>query len=242
MVDDYVIETVSKRILVDLVWSQNPGQEMRRWREAFNVSQAQLGKQMGVHQSVIADYERGKRKPGVDFLKRMVRALIEIDASRGFPIVKNLSRGLTNLAPYIIAVGEFSFPVRLDEVIRNVGYTLDVEVPNTYVYGWLVIDSIKAILSLEGPEYYQLLSNSVGKLLVFTNVSTGRSPIIALRVGVTLTPLKPGAVIVHRPRSLDQLSLILTIKSGVPLIVSTKKSVKELIESLKSLGLRSATG
>ena len=240
MVDEYVIELLSKKILGDLVWSPNPGQEIRKWREVFGVSQAQLGKQMGVHQSVIADYERGRRKPGVDFIKKMVKALIEIDGSRGFPVVKSLAKGTTGLGPYVISEGDFAPPVRLDEVVKTLGYTLNVKLSLSLIHGWLVVDSVKAILYMEGADYYQLLSNSVGRLLVFTNVSNGRSPMIALRVGVTLTPLKPGAVVIHRPtRSFDQLALLLAIKSDVPIIISTKKTVSDLIETLKSLGLRS---
>lgn len=235
MSEKYVIETVAKRIIAEIVWSPDPGAELRKWRETFKVTQAQLAKQMGIKQSVIVDYERGKRKPGTEFLKKVVNALIEIDVSRGSPIIKMLSMGISRLAPYILDMADFAVPVNLYDVIPKLGYTLSVNLPNVKLYGYLVTDSIKAILAIEGIEFYQLLSNSVGRLWVFTGVSSGRSPILALRLSSSITPLKPAAVALHRPKSPDQLALVLAEKSKIPIIVSTKKSVEELLDTLKSL-------
>ena len=51
MSEKYVIETVAKRIIAEIVWSPDPGAELRKWRETFKVTQAQLAKQMGIKQS-----------------------------------------------------------------------------------------------------------------------------------------------------------------------------------------------
>jgi len=59
----------------------------------------------------------------------MVKALIEIDGSRGFPVVKSLAKATTGLGPYVISEGDFAPPVRLDEVVKALGYTLNVKLP-----------------------------------------------------------------------------------------------------------------
>ncbi len=239
MSENYVIESVAKKIIAEIVWSNDPGSELRKWRETFKVTQAQLAKQIGVKQSVVADYERGKRKPGIEFLKKVVNALIEIDISRGSPVISMLSKGISRLAPYVLAMADFPVPLRLYDILPKLGYTLNVNLPNVRIYGYLVTDSIKAILAVEDIEFYQLLSNAVGRLWAFTGVTSGRSPMLALRLGGSITQLKPAAVLLHKPRSPDQLALIFAEKLRIPVIFSNKKDVRELIETLKSLPVQS---
>ncbi|MEM1620212.1 MAG: transcriptional regulator, partial [Fervidicoccaceae archaeon] len=65
----------------------------------------------------------------------------------------------------------------------------------------------------------------------FTRVGTGRSPMVAVRV----SPLKPGAVVVHGPKIVDKLAVLLAEKDNVPLVLSHKSGVEELVSSLRSL-------
>ncbi len=68
------------------------------------------------------------------------------------------------------------------------------------------------------------------RALVFTGVTTGRSPMIAIKVkGIT-----PGVVVIHGEiKEVDPLAVKIAEILRVPLIVSKITAVNELIEKLK---------
>ncbi|MEM1651660.1 MAG: transcriptional regulator, partial [Sulfolobales archaeon] len=68
------------------------------------------------------------------------------------------------------------------------------------------------------------------RALIFTAVSTGRSPMVAVRVA----PTKPAAVVIHQPKTVDTLAIRLADREMLPLVVSTHPSVDSLIEALRS--------
>ena len=229
---DYIIENLAKRILGDISWSSSPGTAMKKWREAFQISQGELAKYLGISQSVIADYERGRRKPGVEFLRKYVLGLIEIDATRGYKVINELVKGYTLMLPYIDDLGDFPTPVSIDEIVVAVnGFIPNSTIPDIKVYGWLITDSLKAITSLKGMEFYQLLSFMLGRVVIFTNVSVGRSPMIALKIA----PIKPPVVVFHRPVRLDPLALQLAEQDGLTIIVSTFQSAEDIKKRIRNL-------
>jgi putative transcriptional regulator len=229
---DYLIETLAKRIAGDISWSESPGVSMRKWREAFNISQGELARYMGISQSVIADYERGRRKPGIDFLRKFVKGLIDIDAERGYRVINELIKGYALMLPFIDDMGDFQSPVGVDDIATALdGIIPNSFIPETKVYGWVITDSIRAIMSLKGLEFYQLLNFMLGRVVVFTNVSSGRSPLIALKIA----PIKPSIIVLHRPVKLDPLALLLAEKDGITLIISILKDPKEIRERLRSI-------
>jgi len=230
--DSYAIETIGKRISGDIVWSKDVSGSLRKWREMFNVSQGELAREMGIKQSVIADYERGRRQAGSEFIKRYVLALISIDARRGYKVIKELAKMFGINFPFIIDMRDFNSPIGIDKLIRAVdGVVVNSFVADKKIYGYIVTDSIRAILSLSGFEFYQVLSMMVNRVVVFTRVSSGRSPIIALKVA----PIRPQIVVFHRPIKLDPLALMLSEVEGINIIVSTKPTEEDLIKGLKSL-------
>jgi putative transcriptional regulator len=229
---DYLIETLAKRIAGDISWSESPGASMRKWREAFNISQGELARYMGISQSVIADYERGRRKPGIDFLRKFVKGLIDIDAERGYRVINELIKGYALMLPFIDDMGDFQSPVGVDDIATALdGIIPNSFIPETKVYGWVITDSIRAIMSLKGLEFYQLLNFMLGRVVVFTNVSSGRSPLIALKIA----PIKPSIIVLHRPVKLDPLALLLAEKDGITLIISILKDPKEIRERIRSI-------
>lgn len=62
-----------------------------------------------------------------------------------------------------------------------------------HVSGHTVINSIQAITRLSSEEFYRLYGQSTSRALIFTDVSRGESPLVAMRV---VTPT-PNAVILH---------------------------------------------
>lgn len=233
MTNSYVIELIAKRIAGDIVWSPNTGLAMRKWRELFNISQKELASHLGISQTVIANYEKNRRQPGSEFIRKFVRGLIEIDERRGFKVISELSKAFTLNFPFIIDMRDLEKPVSYDELVMAVdGVPLAININLSKIYGYVVINSIEAITALSGMEFYQFLSLIFNKVVVFTKVSSGRSPMIALKIA----PIKPKIVVFHRPIKMDPLAIDLANKEGINIIMSIKKSEDELLTSLKNLG------
>ncbi len=230
-----VIEAASRHIAGEIVMSESPGKTLRKWREVFNASQLEVARRMGITASVISDYEKGRRVPGSGFVKRFVEALVEIDRERGWVVLSRLARILR--LQYLTAVKdmmEFERGVDFDEIVSAVkGFVVNAAIGSDKVYGYTVVDSIRAIESLSGNEFIYIMGSTSQRVLVFTRVTTGRSPLIAVRVA----PIKPAAIVIHRPRMVDFLAVKLAEMEEIPLIVSTARSEEELISGLRRLAL-----
>lgn len=65
-----------EKIAGEIVTSDNPGQKMREWREAFGINQSRVAELAGWGSgSIVGQYERGERKPGYDILRRFVGSI-----------------------------------------------------------------------------------------------------------------------------------------------------------------------
>ena len=67
------------------------------------------------------------------------------------------------------------------------------------IYGYTVINSLNAIAQLSSNEFNRIYGWSTERALIFTEVSSGKSPMVAIRV----TPFKPRCVVLQgtRPRT-----------------------------------------
>ncbi|MEB2836430.1 MAG: helix-turn-helix domain-containing protein [Desulfurococcales archaeon] len=231
--DDYVVYYIARRMAGDIVLSHDTGSALRKWREYFGVTQSRLARSMGISTSVISDYEKGRRLPGARFIQRFVRTLIEIDLQAGGHRIRRLARSIGAPPGAVIDMREFERPLSISELAEAVrGTILAPEFPvERRVYGYTVVDSIKAIISLSGVQFYSLLGSTVDRAIVFTGVRLGRSPLVAVRV----SPVKPSVVVIHGPRGhVDPLAIELAKLEGVPLILSLARSVDELVASLRA--------
>ncbi len=222
---------LARRIAGDIVMSDNPGLAMRKWREIFAVSRNEVARRMGIKPTVISDYERGRRVPGAKFIKRFVEALIEIDAERGWPVVKRLSKHLSVEERGVLALRELSEGIRFDELVSAVDGVLLSSHTVERVYGYTVLDSLEAIEVFDGNEFIYIMGVTSERALIFTRVSTGRSPMIAVKVA----PIKPAVVVIHGTKRVDPLAIRLAESEKIPFILSTLKTVDELMRRLEAL-------
>ncbi|OYT55831.1 MAG: transcriptional regulator [Desulfurococcales archaeon ex4484_217_2] len=203
---------------------------MRKWREMFRISQVEVSRNMGVSPSVISDYEKGRRTPGSMFIKRFVESLLSIDENRGWIVVKKLAKSMNIHLDSIEDMCEFEKPIHVTEFIKLVkGELLTPSDYGKVIYGYTVLDSIKTILSLTGNEFYQIMGMTSERALIFTRVTAGRSPMVAVRT----SPLKPAAVVLHGPRKVDELAIKLAELEKIPLILSLHRTVRDIIRSLR---------
>ncbi len=220
-----------EKIAGEITLSSDPGRTIRKWREEFDSSQQDLALTMGVSPSVISDYESGRRKsPGIVIVRKMVDSLLAIDDERGSPVLKKYELG--GRTDCVISIAEFQGGVPISELMqvieaRNVVPGIDL---SRNVHGYTVVNSVKAITQLSSADYLKIYGWSSERALVFTEVSYGRSPMIAIRAH----PLTPALVIYHQPDNVDPLAIKLAKLEGIPLLVCDLEE-DEMIKRLESL-------
>lgn len=226
-------EVLARRIAGEIILSGKPGATMRKWRELFAVSQMRLSEKMALSSSVISDYESGRRKsPGAKFIKRFVRALLQIDEEKGSRFTREFAKLTSSPSMAILDLREFPIPVRVEYLCKAINGEV-VACPDKYVKeinGYTVIDSRKAVAALSGLEYAQLFGATTERALVFTDVEIGCLPMMIVRV----SSLKPRVVVFHHMKP-DDIAIRLAEYEQMPLIYSTLPSVEQLVKSLRKL-------
>jgi putative transcriptional regulator len=226
-------DRLAEKMAGEITLSPEPGPTIRKWREIFESSQTELAEHLKVSPSVISDYESGRRKsPGTMTVQRIVRGLIAIDEGRGDRVLRNYQSMMeTNEA--IIDIRELLIPIQMDKFVA----AIDGEVLANHdrmdheLKGYTVIDSVKAITSLTAFEFTKIYGWTSERALVFTGISTGRSPMVAIRVH----PMKPALIVYHKPERMDELALRLAKTEGIPLVV-TRLPLERLLAVLREIG------
>jgi putative transcriptional regulator len=230
---DHVISLLKDKISGDIVFSDNPGKTLRKWRRIFEISQKELAEKLGISPSVISDYESDRRKsPGINFIRKVINAMIEIDKERGYKVVskyRDLISGL-NL-DVILDIKEFDKSLNLEEFAEIIDGVI-INKTDRVINGYTIIDSINAILSLNAFDFYKLYGYTTERALIFTRVSTGRSPMVAVRVA----NLKPSVVVLHglEGGKVDKIAVKLAEIDNVGL-VTTDIPIEEMIRRLRSV-------
>ncbi|MBI1973624.1 helix-turn-helix domain-containing protein [Candidatus Micrarchaeota archaeon] len=207
------------KIAGEITLSQNPGASLKKWREIFSIQQTELAEYLKVTPSTISDYEGNRRaSPGIQVIKRFVNALVELDKQKGSWIMKKMD---TNNAGKkdIYTVGEFSEPLSAKEFCKRIEarvLTNDSRVANIKLNGCTVVDAMRAILELPSEEFMKLYGSSTERAAVFTNVSLGRGPMIAIRV----LGLKPALVVFQNIADVDKLALKISEIERIPIAVT----------------------
>ncbi|MDI6642467.1 MAG: helix-turn-helix domain-containing protein [Candidatus Hodarchaeaceae archaeon] len=230
-----VRERIAKWIAGDIALSDDPGAAFRRWRERFGLNQTALAKVMRVSPSVISDYESGRRKsPGAATIKRVVEAFLSADEKGGGAVSRTFSQVFGSQLPpdVVLEIREFGEPVDGKTICKAVGGTVvaNKELLDQKLFGYTVIDSYKAVLGLSSDDFRRLYGLTTERALVFTGVTTGRSPMVAVKViGIT-----PGMVVLHGELGeADALGVKIAELLKVPLVVSKLPSVAGLLEGLR---------
>ncbi|WP_457549039.1 helix-turn-helix domain-containing protein [Archaeoglobus sp.] len=228
---DHIIDVLKDKVSGEIVFSDNPGKALRKWRRIFEVSQKELADRLGISPSVISDYESDRRKsPGISFVRKVITALFEIDRDRGYKTIskyRDLISGINLDA--IIDMKEFTKSLRFRELVELLEGSVIVETDKV-VNGYTIVDSIKAILTLNAYDFYKLYGYTSERALIFTKVSTGRSPMVAVRVA----NLKPSVVVLHGLKKVDEIAVKLAEADKVGLIV-TNLPMEDVVDRLRGV-------
>lgn len=219
-----------EKIAGEIALSDDPGRTLRKWRQEMKITVKDLSHQMGVGPSVVSDYESGRRRsPGVNTIKRLVEALLELDAARGGRFA---SRWTPNTNEAIPAIMEFDTGVPAREFLAAIGAKVLTKrpSPDREIRGYTVIDGIKAITGGLGEDYLRIFGYTTERALIFTGVKYGRSPMIVIRTH----PLKPAMVVYARPGKVDELAVKLAELDNV-ILARTDLDTPTLISRLERL-------
>jgi putative transcriptional regulator len=224
-------DTVVARIAGAVVLDQNPGIALKAWRERLGVKQSDLASCMKVSPSVLSDYESGRRlSPGVGFVRRYVEALASLDKTHN-KVLEKLAEPKDKSA--VLAMGEFHRPFSVETITK----LLDCQVlsgesfSNWKLYGYTVVDSIKAIYALSGFDFYRIFGATTERVIVFVKVGMGRSPLVAIRV----SQLKPRMVVLHGPQVVDPLAVDLAKREAIVFALSKLQREEEFEARFSSL-------
>lgn len=212
------------RIASEIVLSQNAGAVLKKWREIFGITQTELAEHLKITPSTVSDYEGNRRKsPGISVIRRFISALYDIDQKKGGWVAKKFEFPKKSEAYQLF---EFSEPRKSMNFVKKIDGKIasneDI-LKDQRIYGCTLIDSMRAIMELPGDEFIKIYGSTTERTLVFTNVSLGRSPMVAIRV----TKLKPSFVVLHNVAEVDKLALKISELEKIPL-VTTMLPLEEL--------------
>jgi putative transcriptional regulator len=241
MVDETMVQNLStdrfaKDIVGEIILSDNPEKILRKWRGIFGFSQKKLAGHIGITSSVISDYESGRRKsPGIIVIKRYVKSLLELDMKRGGAVIKTFTQpsGPTSLSKAIMDIREFPDGINIEDFCRQINAVIITKSASTdrLIYGYTVVDSVKAILELSYSQLIQLYGTTTQRALLFTGVTTGKTPLVAIK----LTGLQPGLVILHGTDKVNEVAMNIAEVEAIPVALCRLDSVEEIIARLKAM-------
>jgi putative transcriptional regulator len=187
---------LAEKMAGEITLADSPGLALKKWRVSFEIAPGVLSERLGVSPSVISDYEGGRRKsPGTAIVGKIVDAILAIDEETGGRHIQQFSSMLyTGMDDDVIYdIHEYASPVPLQRFADAIGCSLLCGSVDQTINGYTAINSLNAILQLSSNEFNRIYGWSTERSLIFTNVSTGKSPMVAIRV----TPFKPRCVVLQ---------------------------------------------
>ncbi len=222
------MDELSLKIAGEITLSQNPGSSLKKWREIFGISQTELANHLKVTPSTISDYEGNRRKsPGIAIIRRFVDAICDLDKAKGSWTVKKLQlperTEIYQLFDFDAEQSAMDFVKKIEgKVITN-----EEVLKGRKLFGYTIVDSLRAILELPAEEFIKIYGTTTERALLFTNVSMGRSPMIAIKV----TKLKPNIVVLHNLSEVDKLAVKISEIEKIP-IITTALPIDEIKKRL----------
>jgi putative transcriptional regulator len=225
-------QKLAKDIVGEIVLTDNSDKAIKKWRNIFKISQKGLAAELGITSSVVSDYESGRRKsPGIKMVKKYVESLLLIDSKRGGNVIRSFAKSTQSppLSNAILDIKEFGYGVAASDFCRRLNATFVKKGDaDREVYGYTLIDSLKAITELSFTELVKLYGTTTQRALIFTKVSTGKTPMVAIK----LTGLHPALVVLHGLDVVDDVAVRIAEVENIPLAVCRLDSVEKITEKL----------
>ena len=226
-------QQLAEKMAGEITLSDSPGKALKKWRTSFQIAPSALAERLGVSPSVISDYESGRRKsPGTGVVGKIVDTLLEIDEENGSQYIKKFAKLL--FSDYddevIYDIHDFASSIPISELSDLIDCELICGELKSDIFGYTVVNSQNAILNLSPSEFNKIYGWSTERALIFTDVSSGKSPMIAIRV----TPFKPPYVVLQgiAKENVHPLVKLLAEKDRIT-VLCTEMSVPEIVTVLR---------
>ena len=228
-----MVEKIKNEMAGEITLSATPGSTMKKWREIFAITQVELAELLKISPSTISDYEGNRRKsPGSGVIKRFVGAIIEIDTERGAPILSKLQQGVEKSEQYF-ELHEFATSISAIDFQKMLNATVVANeelMKSKKLYGYTLMESLKIILEMPYSQFPKLYGTMSERAFIFTQVSTGRSPMVVIRV----TPMKPSLVVLHGLKDVDPLAVKIAEREKIP-VIATNMDLAKIKEVLNKI-------
>ena len=228
-------DVLAEKIAGEITLSPKSGETIRKWRNAFDITQTEIATHLHLSPSVISDYESGRRQsPGIKTIKKIIDALIEIDETKNnskilkqYQFIIQSRDGILDLHEYPYSISINTFTKAIDgKILTPTSMGLRKQIK-----GFTLIDGVETIKKINSTGYQNLYGWNTERALIFTGIRYGRSPMIAIRIH----PVKPSVVVYHNPSAVDSLAIQLAERENIPLII-TNITLDDLQERLLKLG------
>ncbi|HJJ42564.1 MAG TPA: transcriptional regulator [Methanocorpusculum sp.] len=226
-------QQLAEKMAGEITLSDSPGKALRKWRTSFQIPPGVLAEHLDISPSVISDYESGRRKsPGTGIVGKIVDCLLDIDEENGGKYIKKFGKLL--FSEYddevIYDIHDFASSISIDELADLIECERLYGSMDAQIFGYTVVNSQNAILNLSPSEFNRIYGWSTERALIFTDVSSGKSPMIAIRV----TPFKPPYVILQgiTADKVHPLVKLLAEKDHIT-ILCTNMSIQDMVSKLR---------
>ncbi|WOF16713.1 transcriptional regulator [Methanoplanus sp. FWC-SCC4] len=224
---------LAEKMAGEITLSEAPGDALKKWRMNFAIAPGILAEKLGVSPSVISDYEGGRRKsPGTAVVGKIVETILKIDEENGGKYMKKYAKILYSDFDddVIYDMHDYDSSIPLKDLCDAINCSLIDGTLAHRIYGYTVVNSLNAIVQLSAAEFNKIYGWSTERALIFTNVSTGKSPMIAIRV----TPFKPRCVILQgiTKEKIHPLVIELAKRDNITLL-TTEMEVTKIVEILR---------
>lgn len=226
-------QQLAEKMAGEITLSDSPGKALKKWRTSFQIGPGYLAERLGISPSVISDYESGRRKsPGTGVVGKIVDTILDIDEENGSKYIKKFGKLL--FSEYdddvIYDIHDFAASVPINELAQIIECEHICGTTDAQIFGYTVVNSPNAILNLSPSEFNRIYGWSTERALIFTDVSTGKSPMIAIRV----TPFKPPYVILQgiTKDKVNPLVKLLAEKDRIT-VLCTSLTTNEIVTRLR---------
>lgn len=226
-------QQLAEKMAGEITLSDSPGKALKKWRTSFQIPPSTLAEYLGVSPSVVSDYESGRRKsPGTGVVGKIVDSILDIDEENGGKFIKKYGKVLfSNYDDEVIYdIHDFAASVPITELSEIIECETICGELDSQIFGYTVVNSLNAILNLSPSEFNRIYGWSTERALIFTDVSSGKSPMIAIRV----TPFKPPYVILQgiTAEKVHPMVKLLAEKDHIN-VLCTPLGVQEIITRLR---------
>ncbi|VVB75465.1 Uncharacterised protein [Candidatus Tiddalikarchaeum anstoanum] len=229
-----------QRILGDVVANEEYGLVMKKWRELFSVTQAEIAGKLDVKPSVISDYENSRRRsPGIVFIRSYVNALIVLGELRNKDLHDSVKKELDiKKANDNLIIKTFNKPKNNSYLIKLLRAKPVTKTNSSAINGLIFFhDNISRVL-MKLPTYKLL--NEMKKVgsyaYIFSNVKSGNLPLILLTLLSKINKTSMPALVIFQSDSFkpSNFSKKTAEKKNITLAVTGKdvKDIKKIIEKM----------